>query len=152
MAFASRWLYRRFACNCARQVERNKIKKTLFVKTEGESPIEPNELARAIVEIASDKKASNTVLLDIQEVSVIADYFVVCSGNSERQVKAIAGDIEDELAKQDIHPLHTEGKDQGRWILLDYGDVIVHIFTQTERDYYRLERLWSGAKTVLVVQ
>lgn len=92
-------------------------------------------------------------MLDIREVSVIADYFVICSGNSERQVKAIANDIEDQLDQQhDVGVLHREGLDEGRWVLLDYGDVLVHVFTQTERDYYRLDKLWSSAKTVLVVQ
>ncbi len=106
------------------------------------------------MEIASDKKASNIVLLDIREVSVIADYFVICSGNSERQADAIAGEIEDQLGRQEIDAAHIEGKGKGpgRWILLDYSDIIVHIFTQAERDYYRLEKLWSEAKTVLVVQ
>ena len=109
-------------------------------------------MARAIVEIADNKKAENIVLLDIRKVSVIADYFVICSGNSERQVKAIARDIEEELDKQDIGPRHREGLDQGQWVLLDYGEVIVHVFTTAERDYYRLEKLWAGAQTVLVVQ
>jgi ribosome-associated protein len=111
-------------------------------------------LAQAIVDIASDKKASNTVLLDIKEVSTLADYFVICSGNSERQAEAIARDIEEQLDLKDISPTHVEGrgKGPGRWILMDYGDVIVHVFTQAERDYYRLERIWSSAKTVLVVQ
>ncbi|MEI6044059.1 MAG: ribosome silencing factor [Chloroflexota bacterium] len=109
-------------------------------------------MARAIVDIAEEKKASNIVLLDIQHVSVIADYFVICSGNSERQVKAIARDIEETLDKQEVSPRSKEGLDQGRWALLDYGDVIVHIFAPVERDYYRLEKLWSNAQTVLIVQ
>ncbi len=104
------------------------------------------------MDAAENKKASNIMLLDIRKVSVIADYFVICSGNSERQVKAIARDIEEELEKEEVRPNHREGMDQGRWVLLDYGDVIVHIFTAAERDYYRLEKLWSGAQTVLVVQ
>lgn len=83
---------------------------------------------------------------------MIADYFVICSGNSDRQVKAIARDIEEELDKQDISPNHREGLDQGRWVLLDYGDVIVHVFTTAERDYYSLDKLWAGAQTLLVVQ
>lgn len=102
--------------------------------------------------MAEEKKASNIVLLDIREVSAIADYFVICSGNSERQVKAIARDIEESLDKQEVYPASKEGLDQGRWVLLDYGDVIVHIFAPVERDYYRLEKLWSNAQTVLVVQ
>jgi ribosome-associated protein len=85
-------------------------------------------------------------------VSVIADYFVICSGNSERQVKAIAQEIDKALGEKEIDPRHVEGLEQGRWVLMDYGDVIVHIFTPAERDYYRLEKLWSGAQTVLVIQ
>lgn len=118
----------------------------------GVSLIEPIDLARAIVDVADEKKAENIVLLDIRKVSVLADYFVICSGNSERQVKAIARDIEEELEKQEISPRHTEGLDQGRWVLMDYGDVIVHIFTAAERDYYSLDKLWAGAQTLLVVQ
>jgi ribosome-associated protein len=92
------------------------------------------------------------VLLDIRKVSVLADYFVICSGNSERQVKAIAREIDEELEKQEISPRHTEGLDQGRWVLIDYGDVIVHVFTAAEREYYTLDKLWAGAQTLLVVQ
>lgn len=91
-------------------------------------------------------------MLDVRSVTVIADFFVICSGNSERQVKAIAQEIEEKLDESDIAPRHKEGLDQGRWVLMDYGDVIVHIFTPAERDYYRLEKLWSEAQTVLVVQ
>ncbi len=114
--------------------------------------IESRDLASLIVEIAEDKKASNIVLLDIHNVSILADYFVICSGNSERQVKAIGREIEEKLHDYDVRVYHREGTDEGRWVLLDYGDVIVHIFTPTERDYYRLEKLWEGAQTVLVVQ
>ncbi|WP_342396229.1 ribosome silencing factor [Candidatus Chlorohelix sp.] len=119
---------------------------------QGVDTIESNELARLIVELAEDKKASNIILLDIRDVSILADYFVICSGNSERQVKAIARDIEERLKEQEVMVSHREGMDQGRWVLLDYSDVIVHVFTPTERDYYRLDKLWSGAQTVLVVQ
>jgi len=109
-------------------------------------------MARLIVDLAEEKKASNIVLLDIQKVSILADYFVICSGNSERQVKAISKEIEDKMEENDIRVYHREGADQGRWVLLDYGDVIVHIFTPSEREYYRLEKLWAGAQTVLVIQ
>lgn len=102
--------------------------------------------------MAEDKKGSNIVLLDIREVSTIADYFVICSGNSERQVKAIAKEIEDELIKHEVGPRHREGLDLGQWVLIDFGDVIVHLFTTAQRDYYRLDKLWSTARTVLVVQ
>ena len=84
---------------------------------------------------------------------MIADYFVICSGNSERQADAIAGEVEDKVfGRQEIvNAAHIEGKGKGpgRWILLDYSDVIVHVFTQAERDYYRLEKLWVGAKKLV---
>ncbi len=104
------------------------------------------------MDVAEEKKASNIVLLDIRNVSILADYFIICTGNSERQVKAIARDIGDSMGKLDAHTRAKEGMDQGRWVLLDYGDVGVHIFAPFERDYYQLEKLWSNAQTVLVVQ
>ncbi len=110
------------------------------------------QMARAVVDIASDKKASDILLLDIREVTTIADYFVICSGNNTRQIQAIAESIDEELGKQGARLLHREGNPENGWILLDFGDVIVHIFGAKEREYYRLESLWSGAKTVVYLQ
>ncbi|MDQ2715807.1 MAG: ribosome silencing factor [Chloroflexota bacterium] len=110
------------------------------------------QLARAAVDIASDKKASDVILLDIQGVTTIADYFVICSGNNSRQIQAIADAIREELGKQGGNLLHREGVADSGWLLLDFGDVIVHIFGPKEREYYRLERLWSEAKTVVFLQ
>lgn len=110
------------------------------------------QIARAAVDIASDKKASDVLLLDIREVTTIADYFVICSGNNARQIQAIAEAIDEELEKQGARLLHREGTADNGWLLLDFGDIIVHIFGAKEREYYRLERLWSEAKTVVYLQ
>jgi len=114
--------------------------------------LEPSQLAKAAVDVASDKKASDVILLDIRNVSIIADYFVICSGRNTRQIQAIADAIDEELSKQGANVLHREGSAETGWLLLDFGDVIVHIFGQKEREYYRLERLWSEAKTVVYLQ
>ncbi len=114
--------------------------------------LDPGQLARAAVDIASDKKASDIILLDIRDVTTIADYFVICSGNNPRQIRAIADAIDEQLGEQGANLLHREGVAESGWILLDFGDVIVHIFGLKEREYYRLERLWSQAKTVVYLQ
>jgi ribosome-associated protein len=114
--------------------------------------LDSGQLAKAAVDVASDKKASDVILLDIRNVSIIADYFVICSGRNTRQIQAIADAIDEELSKQGANVLHREGSAATGWLLLDFGDVIVHIFGQKEREYYRLERLWSEAKTVVYLQ
>jgi ribosome-associated protein len=114
--------------------------------------LDPAQLAKAIVDVAADKKAADIMLLDIRDVTTIADYFVICNGNNLRQIQAIADAIDDELGKQGANILHREGTAETGWLLLDFGDVIVHIFGVKEREYYRLERLWSEAKTVVYLQ
>lgn len=103
------------------------------------------------MEVASDKKAVDVVLLRTAEVTTMADYFVICSGRSERQVGALASAIVDTLRDQGIKPIGIEGQGAARWILLDYGAVIVHVFAPEEREYYGLERLWSNAAQVVRV-
>lgn len=109
-------------------------------------------MARLIVQIAEDKKAEDILMLDIRGLSVIADYFVICTGTSERQVRAIARDLDEQLGKQGITPTHIEGLSDARWVLMDYNTVIVHIFDPVTRDYYRLDKLWAEAPRVLVIQ
>lgn len=110
------------------------------------------DLARRIVELAEDKKAADIVLLDLGGLTTLADAFVICSGGSERQIDAIADGIVAGLRDEGTKPIGREGTPESHWVLLDYGSVIVHVFTPPERDYYSLERHWSAARTVLRVQ
>jgi ribosome-associated protein len=104
------------------------------------------------VDLIIEKKGSDVTLLDIRPISMIADYFVICSGTSERQVQAIVEGVVDEIKAADIRPLHVEGVPSSGWVLMDYGSVIVHIFAPAVREYYQLEKLWSKAKTVVKIQ
>ncbi len=110
------------------------------------------DMARRIVELAEDKKAAEIVILDLIGLTTLADYFVICSGGSERQLDAIAEGIISSLRGEGIRPIGREGTPASHWILVDFGSVIVHIFTPPERDYYSLEKRWSEAKTILRVQ
>jgi ribosome-associated protein len=110
------------------------------------------DLARRIVELAEDKKAADIVLLDLGPLTTVADYFVICSGGSERQLEAIAGGIISAMRDERVRPFGREGTAASHWILVDFGSVIVHVFTPPERDFYQLERHWSEAKTVLRLQ
>ena len=110
------------------------------------------EIARMIVDAAEDKKAAEIVLLDVSELTSMADYFVICSGGSERQLGAIGDGIAAKLRDEGVRPIGREGGSNSHWTLLDFGAVIVHIFAPPERDYYQLERHWAKAKTVLRVQ
>ena len=115
--------------------------------------VEALSLARRIVDLASDKLASDIVLLDIRGVSLIADYFVIATAGSERQASAILKDLSDKLLEEfGRKPLHTEGKPDSGWVLLDYGDVIVHVFSPTQRNFYNLEQLWSAATPIVRLQ
>jgi ribosome-associated protein len=114
--------------------------------------LDPAQMARAAADAASDKKASDVLLLDVREITTIADYFVICSGNNARQIQAIADAVDEALREQGARPFNREGVADTGWLLLDFGDIIVHIFGPTEREYYRIERLWSEAKTVVYLQ
>lgn len=105
-----------------------------------------------MVEAASEKQAIDIALLDTREVCSFADYFVICSGDTNRQMKAIDDEVEHKLKKEGILPHHHEGTVDSGWLLLDFGDVIVHIFASFEREYYQLDKLWSQASTVLRIQ
>ena len=109
-------------------------------------------LARRIVDLASDKKASDIVLLEIGGLTTLADYFVIASGQSERQLGAIADGIIAGLRDEGVKPIGREGSSNAHWLLVDYGSVIVHIMAPPERDFYQLERLWAEAPLLLRLQ
>jgi ribosome-associated protein len=110
-------------------------------------------LARIIVDLASDKKGENIVLMDMRPVSPIADYFVIISGTSDRQLKAIIDHIEQEIKqKYDVRPWRVEGVASNGWVLIDYGDVVVHVFLPERRAYYDLEGLWREAPVMVRMQ
>jgi ribosome-associated protein len=103
-----------------------------------------------IAELSLDKRAEGVVVMDLRGLSSITDYFVICSGASDTQVKAIADHIEDELQKQRVKPWHREGYSNLQWVILDYVDVVVHVFLPEVREFYSLERLWGDAETTEV--
>lgn len=102
--------------------------------------------------IASEKQASDIVLLDIREICSFADYFVVCSAETERQIKAVCEDIDKGIQDNGGTLLHQEGTPDSGWVILDFGDMIVHIFAPRERNYYQLEKVWEKATTLLRIQ
>lgn len=110
--------------------------------------VESARMAREAALIAEDKKARDVKILDIRSITTVADYFVICSGSSATHVKAIADHVEEKLAALGFAVHHVEGYQNGRWILLDYGDVVVHVMQEQEREFYNLERLWGDAQEV----
>lgn len=115
--------------------------------------VNPIDLARRLVDAIEDKKGEKIVLMDIHAQSSFADYFVICSGSSERQLKAILDAILETARKEwNLSPRSVEGKPDTGWILLDWGDVIVHIFSPSQRRYYNLESLWKESPILLRVQ
>jgi len=107
-----------------------------------------SEIANFAAEIANDKKAKDTIIIDIRGLSVIADYFVITNGNSETQVQAITNEIKKRMGEADIKIKGIEGYKQARWVLLDIGDVVVHVFHKEDRKYYNLDRLWGDAPRI----
>jgi ribosome-associated protein len=111
-------------------------------------PLIGKDLALKAAEAALQKMAQALVILELIGLTVIADYFVICSGESTTQVKAIVDFMEHELMLQGIRPIGREGLNYGHWALLDYGDVVIHVFERETREYYSLEKLWMDAKTI----
>jgi ribosome-associated protein len=103
------------------------------------------DLARLVIKAAEEKKAENLLVLDIRNLSVIADYFIICHGNNERQVQAIVREIRDQVHKNGFSVRGIEGADEGRWVLVDLEDVVIHVFHREDREFYNLERLWKDA-------
>jgi ribosome-associated protein len=114
--------------------------------------IDAAEIARAAVDAAANKKADDILLLDIRDVTSMADYFVICTASTDRQVKAVVEGIEEELKEDGVRAVQVEGQQTSGWVLVDFGDVVCHVFKPTEREYYRLEELWQGAKTLVRMQ
>ncbi len=106
------------------------------------------ELVKIIAEAAEEKKANDVMVLDIRDITTIADYFVICSGHNNLQTKAIIENVMDKLEEKNIYPINREGMEATKWVVLDYADVMVHIFAQEQREFYELERLWKDAKVV----
>lgn len=112
--------------------------------------LKEDKLVQLIADACLDEKAGDVVILDVGELTIIADYFVIASGRSTVQVKSIVEHVEEKLEEHGILPARREGQEQGQWAVLDYSSTILHVFRQQERDYYKLEDLWGGAKEVAV--
>ena len=112
---------------------------------------EPQELAHAIFDVLDAKKGQKIKVLHVVDQTVITDYFVICTGNSNTQVKALAGEVEFKLGLRGVDPVHFEGRDGGGWIVLDCSSVIVHIFSRENRDFYQLEKLYGDAEEITFV-
>jgi ribosome-associated protein len=108
------------------------------------------EDVRTAVQAAEEKKAQDLVVLQVAEITSFTDYFIICSGSSTRQVQAIADAISEQLKKRGVRPMNTEGYANAEWVLIDFGTFVAHIFTETSRRFYDLERLWRDAKKVSV--
>jgi ribosome-associated protein len=105
-------------------------------------------VAIAAARAAASKQASDIMVLDVHELIVITDFFVIASGSSDRQVKTIVEEVEKILRAKDVRPVRREGEIEAQWVLLDYVDVVVHVFSEEQREYYDLERLWRDAPRV----
>jgi ribosome-associated protein len=112
------------------------------------APVEPEEAVMIAARAAGDRKATDIALLDLREIASFTEFFLICTGTNPRQVQAISNAVEEELRKVRKRPLHIEGYSSAEWILLDYGDFIVHVFSVASRRFYDLERLWRDAKRI----
>ena len=104
------------------------------------------ELSKAVAAAASEKKARDIVIMRMEGLTSATDYFVVCSANTSTQTRAIADEVEKRLSDAGVNFLHKEGYREGEWILMDYGDCVLHVFTRDSREYYALEQLWGDAE------
>ncbi|MGB0389197.1 MAG: ribosome silencing factor [Ardenticatenaceae bacterium] len=111
------------------------------------------EIARTIVNAIEERKGEDIVMLDLQEVSPIADYFVIATSDNERMLRALVRNVDEEMGKTyQLRAKHVEGSPESGWVLMDYSWVIVHLFSRLQREFYRLENLWSDAPVVLRIQ
>ncbi|CDQ18065.1 ribosome-associated protein [Halobacillus karajensis] len=112
--------------------------------------MESKELVNLAAQACDEKRAQDIVVLDMSDVSLIADYFLICEGSNERQVQAIARELKNQAEQNGIEVKRMEGFEQARWVLVDLNDIVCHIFHKDERHYYNLERLWGDADNVTV--
>ena len=127
---------------------KSKPKKKVLAPAPGAPPQEnprAQALARRMANLVLEKKAADVVILDVRGLTSYADYFVVASGDSERQVAAMADAVQDKLREDGVRPIGTEGQETGHWVLLDYGEVVAHLFHAEQRGFYDLEGLWADA-------
>ena len=117
-----------------------------------QTPHEPITSARQVVDVASDHLASDIVLLDVHEVTSFADFLVIMSAGTLRQMNALAAEIEKDLKQRGTRLYHLEGTAESGWVLLDFGDVVVHVFSEEHRDFYRLEEVWNRARQLVRIQ
>lgn len=113
-----------------------------------ENQLTPKELAIEIIQILNEKNAADIKLLHVTDKTIIADYFIICSGLSNTQVKSFTGEVEYKMGLKEIKPHHIEGYNEASWVVLDYRSVIVHVFYKDTREFYGLEKLWSDAEEV----
>ena len=109
-----------------------------------------NTIIKKIINCIKDKKGHNIVMLDVKKLSSLTDYFIICTSDSEPQTKAIASYIRKELSKKKIKPYQIEGLDYLEWVLIDYFDIVIHIFKKETREFYNIEKLWGDAKTIKI--
>lgn len=125
-------------------------------QTPGKKPktlnVDASQAARLAVNVASDRQASDIILLNVAAVSGFADYMVIMSVTSARQLSAVALELEEAIEQAGLKIHHREGTGESGWILLDFGDVVLHVFSETQREYYKLERVWETAKQVVRIQ
>ena len=110
--------------------------------------MDSKQIAKIAFDALEDKKGVNIKIIDISNISILADYFIIAGGANENQVKALADNVEEELAKVDITPKQIEGYNNANWILMDYQDVIIHIFNEQDRLFFDLERIWSDGNEI----
>ncbi len=118
------------------------------VKAPKKSTDPTREIAREVAQACHDQKGGDIVVLDLQKISSFAEYFIIASGTSDRQVRALGEHIEERLKKQGIRPIGVEGYEQGHWVLIDFGSVVAHLFLEEAREHYDLENFWKQAKRV----
>lgn len=135
------------------QMEYGKVESVMYdERKENAGLVESAQLAQVAALSADAKKGKEVRILDIRSISTVADYFIICSGTSPTHVRAIADNVEEALTSQGLPLHHMEGYQSGRWVLLDFGDIVVHVMNEQEREFYNLERLWGDAQEVEMLQ